>query len=336
MSVGRPSNRRRFLRAIGVVTGAAVGLRPPPVGAEPPPETTRIRLTHRPSLCEAPNYVAEELLRSEGFTDVQYVKRDYGDAEDSLRKGEVDITMLFGPPMILRMDAGEPIVFLAGVHVGCGEVFASPRVRTFRDFKGKPFAISALRDPSHTVVGAIAAHVGLDPQRDIHWVMHPVQDWPELLAAGKIDGFLTAPPQAQATRARKIGHVILNTATDRPWSQYFCCMVVARTDFVRRYPVATKRALRAILKASEICALQSEAVARSLEDRGFVDRNPFTIQSLREVPYGRWRDYDPADAVRFYALRLREAGMIKTSPQKILAEGTDWRFLTELKRELKA
>ena len=215
MSVGRPLNRRRFLRAIGVVTGAAVGMRPPPVGAEPPPETTRIRLTHRPSLCEAPNYVAEELLRGEGFTDVQYVKRDYGDAENSLTKGEVDITMLFGPPMILRMDAGEPIVFLAGVHVGCAEVFASQRIRTFSDLKGKPFALSAPRDASHTVVGAIAAHVGLDPQRDIHWVMHPVQDWPELLAAGKIDGFLTAPPQAQATRARKIGHVILNTATDR-------------------------------------------------------------------------------------------------------------------------
>src|SRR5687768_17538077 len=130
--------RRTFVHGAAAV-GLTGLLRVPTAEAEAPPETTRIRLTQRPSLCEAPNYVAEELLRGEGFTDVQYVKRDFGAAEDALTKGEVDITMLFGPPMILRMDAGEPIVFLAGVHVGCAEVFASQRVRTFRDFKGKPF-----------------------------------------------------------------------------------------------------------------------------------------------------------------------------------------------------
>jgi NitT/TauT family transport system substrate-binding protein len=40
--------------------------------------------------------------------------------------------------------------------------------------------------------------------------------------------------------------------------------------------------------------------------------------------------------MRFYALRLHEAGMIRSSPNQIIAEGTDWRFLNELKRELKA
>ena len=46
--------------------------------------------------------------------------------------------------------------------------------------------------------------------------------------------------------------------------------------------------------------------------------------------------HDVADTMRFYALRMHEAGMIKSSPQKIIADGTDWRFLNELKRELKA
>jgi NitT/TauT family transport system substrate-binding protein len=40
--------------------------------------------------------------------------------------------------------------------------------------------------------------------------------------------------------------------------------------------------------------------------------------------------------LRFYVLRLHEAGMINSSPQKIIAQGTDWRFWGELKRELKA
>ena len=59
-------------------------------------------------------------------------------------------------------------------------------------------------------------------------------------------------------------------------------------------------------------------------------------QALSELPYYKWRDYDAEDTIRFYALRLYEAGLIKASPHKIIAEGTDWRFLNELKRELKA
>ncbi len=62
----------------------------------------------------------------------------------------------------------------------------------------------------------------------------------------------------------------------------------------------------------------------------------YALQTLTEVPYDRWREFDPEDALRFYALRLHEVGMIQSSPSKILAEGTDWRFLNELKRELKA
>ena len=59
------------------------------------------------------------------------------------------------------------------------------------------------------------------------------------------------------------------------------------------------------------------------------------LQTLKEVPYNKWRDYDPEDTLRFYALRLREAGMIKSNPNRIIAESTDWRFVNELKRELK-
>ena len=55
----------------------------------------------------------------------------------------------------------------------------------------------------------------------------------------------------------------------------------------------------------------------------------------KDVPYNRWRIYDPEDTIRFYSLRLQEAGMIRSSPQEIIANGADWSFLNELKRELK-
>ena len=70
-------------------------------------------------------------------------------------------------------------------------------------------------------------------------------------------------------------------------------------------------------------------------EKGYTPRYDYALQSLQELAYKHWREYDPEDAVRFYALRLHEVGMIKSPPQKIIAQGTDWRFLNELKRELK-
>jgi NitT/TauT family transport system substrate-binding protein len=102
---------------------------------------------------------------------------------------------------------------------------------------------------------------------------------------------------------------------DRPWSQYFCCIVAGNREFVRKHPVATKRALRAILKTADVCALEPERAARFLVDRGFTQRYDYAVQALKDIPYRKWREYDPEDTVRFYALRLHEAGMIKSTPQ---------------------
>jgi NitT/TauT family transport system substrate-binding protein len=157
----------------------------------------------------------------------------------------------------------------------------------------------------------------------------------DMFIQGKIDAFLAFPPEPQDLRARHIGRVILNSATDRPWSQYFCCLLGGDREYVRKYPVATKRVLRAILKASDLCASQPERAARQLVERGFTAQYDYALQTVSELPYDKWREYDPEDTLRFYALRLREAGFIKSSPNKIIAESADWRFLNELKRELK-
>jgi NitT/TauT family transport system substrate-binding protein len=112
-------------------------------------------------------------------------------------------------------------------------------------------------------------------------------------------------------------------------------MVAGNREFVRKHPVATKRALRAFLKAADLCASEPERVAGFLVDKGYTTHRDYALQALQEIPFNRWRDYDAEDTVRFYALRLHETGMIKSSPQKLIAQGTDWRFFNELKKELK-
>jgi NitT/TauT family transport system substrate-binding protein len=331
-------SRRQFLSTATLAgTGALLGLRGESQAAEPPPETTRIKLGLIPSVCLAPQYVAETLLRAEGFTDVQYVSAGGGvPGAQQMGAGEIDISMNFAAPLVVAVDAGSAIVVLAGVHIGCFELIATERIRTIKDLKGKTVAVLNLGSSQHIFLSSMATQVGLDPRKDINWVTQPPAQSKQLLAAGKIDAFLGFPPDPQELRAKKIGHVVVNSGTDKPWSQYFCCMVAANREFAAKNPVATKRTLRAILKADNICALEPERAAKMFLDRGFPMREDYAVQAVREIPYGRWREYDPEDTIRFYSLRLHEGAMIKSSPQKIIAQGTDWRFLRELKKELKA
>ena len=330
-------HRRDFLASGSLAAAAAVLGARAPLAAEPRPETTTIRLAKIPGICIAPQYVAEALLRAEGFTDVRYVALEAGaGTATGIARGEVDFSVNFAAPFVIPIAAGEPIKAVAGVHPGCFELFAHERVRSILDLKGKSVGVQGLGSTPHVFLAVIATYVGLDPVNDINWVTSPSVRPKELFVEGKIDAFLGFPPEPQELRARKIGHVILNSAIDRPWSQYFCCLLAGNADFIDRHPIAAKRVVRAILKATDLCVAEPERVAQQLVDGGFTPQYDYALQSLTEVPYNSWREYDPEDTLRFYALRLHEAGMITSGPNKIIAEGTDWRFLDELKRELKA
>jgi len=332
-------NRREFLNTLGLAgTSALLGLRSAPAAAEPPPETTRIRIPQLVSTCRTPEWVAEDLLRAEGFKDVQYIRSEGGTrgVERLLATGGADIGGHFAAPVILRVEAGDPIVMLAGEHVGCFELLGTDRIRSIRDLKGRTVAVPELDPSPYAFLASMAAYVGLDPRKDINWVKHSADESMALLAEGKIDAYLGFPTNPQELRAKKIGRVVVNSAVDRPWSQYFCCMLVGNKEFVQKNPVATKRALRAILKSADVCAVAPEKVARMIVDKGMARNYDYALQAIKELPYGRWREFDPEDTVRFYSLRLREVGMIKSSPQKIIAEGADWRFSRALKAELKA
>ena len=308
-----------------------------PASALGPPETTTIRLGKIPGICIAPQYVADELLRAEGFTDIQYVSTEAGIPEAELMSdGKIDFSLNFAAPLIVAIDRGLDITLLGGVHVGCFELFGNESVRGITDLRGKSVGIRSLGSSPHVFLSAMAAYVGLDPEQDIDWFTSLSYEPIELFQNGKIDAFLGFAPKAQELRARNIGHSIVNSSLDRPWSQYYCCLLSANATFVQNNPIASKRVLRAILKAADLCVSQPEFVAQKLVEEGFTSELRFALQTMRELPYAVWRDYDPEDTVRFYSLRLREAGMVKEIPQTIIANGTDWRYLRELKRELKA
>ena len=304
-------------------------------GPNPPPETTTIRLAKNQTICIAPQYVVSDLLSAEGITNVVYVQSDGGvEQAKAVANGDLDFTLHFSGPLLLQIDRGLRTTILAGIHVGCFELFAKEGIRSVADLKGRTVGIQALETSQHIFLSAMATLVGLNPTKDIEWVTSASVKPIELFAEGKIDAFLGFPPEPQRLRAQNIGHVIVNSAQDRPWSQYFCCMLAGNREFVRKNPIATKRVVRAMLRATDLCVSEPALVAQRMVDRGFTARHDYAVQTLADVPYNRWRDYDPEDTIRFYALRLREAGMLKSSPAKIIADEADWRFLNEVRREL--
>jgi len=329
--------RRRFLTTLSLAGAAGLVHAPLAAAAEGPPETTSVRFMRTPSICHAPQFVAEELLRAEGFTEIQYIEgKSSAEINEAVASGKVDFNTHFAPQWVSVIDGGGPITVLSGVHVGCFELFGKEGIRSIADLKGKTVGIAALGSSDHLFVSVMASHIGLDPANDIHWVTSQSPTPAELFADGKIDACLGLPPVPQELRARNIGHVVVNSAMDRPWSQYFCCMLAGNREFVRKYPVATKRVVRAIMKGVDFCAAEPARAAQRLVDGGFAPRYDYALQTMRDVPYDKWREYDTEDTIRFYALRLHDLGFVKSVPQKIIADGTDWRFLNELKPELKA
>ena len=198
--------RRRFLA--GLTAGAAAGLlgAPQSLHAESPPETTGVRLAKIPGICVAPQYVAEEFLRAEGFTEVAYVATGAGAAQaTAVANGEIDFAINFVPSLINALDTGARMTLLGGVHPGCFELFVKRGIDSVVDLKGKNVGVQGLGTGPHLFLASIAAYVGLDPAHDINWVVDPAVKPKELFARGDIDAFLGFPPEPQELRRARSG-----------------------------------------------------------------------------------------------------------------------------------
>lgn len=329
--------RRQFLEGASALGAMSLLGLSQPAAAEPPPETKKIRLIHAPSICLAPQLLAEELLRLEGFSEIEYVDLRVNKLSSEVASGRADISMVATPEIVPLLDETDSVLAVGGIHAGCYELFGNERVMSIRDLKGSRVVVTALGGPEHVYVSSMVAYLGMDPRKDLNWLVAKTSaEALQLFIDNKADAFLAFPPQPQELRLRKVGHVIVDTSKDRPWSQYFCCVVAANKQFVSKYPVATKRALRAMLKGADMCATDPQRVAKYLVEKNYESRYEIALEVIRELPYRRWREANPEDTIRFHALRLHEVGMIKSNPRQLIARGTDWRFFNELKKELKA
>jgi NitT/TauT family transport system substrate-binding protein len=308
------------------------------LGADAPLETTSIRLWSLPNIqCIAAQYMAEPFLREEGFTDVQYPRYAPKDVRPALGNAEMDFGVGYAAAWIPMIDAGLPLVMLGGVHVGCWQVFATGDIKSLRDFKGKTVSVISPTFTDGIFMAMTLNDVGLDMNKDVNVVNYPPSENARILSSGEVDAVVAFPPISKDLRVKGIGKVVLNSLTDPPWSNYYCCTAVANREWMAKHPVAAKRALRALVKGADVVAKDPDQSARFMVDRGYSDNFDYTCDILKEIPYNNiWRDFDPVDSVRFYALRLKQAGLIQSTPDEILKRGTDFRYLKQLGKELQS
>ena len=254
-------DRRKFL--VGASSAAAVGLLDGRglQAADASPEIKTIRLRKSTVICFAPLYILEAFLKAEGFTEVSYVTVEEGDSVGLVEQGDLDFDAHFAGGVAHALGSGAEVTTLGGLHAGCYELFAREPIRTISDLKSKRVGIHRLGSGNHIYLSIMAAYVGLDPEKDIEWVSSRGARALDLFANGGADAYLGFPPEPQELRERGHRRVILNTITDRPWSQYFCCMVYGNPRWVRNHPIATKRFLRAIYSYCVISWVDSASVA---------------------------------------------------------------------------
>jgi NitT/TauT family transport system substrate-binding protein len=261
-----------------------------------------------------------------------------------LTADKADFNSGYGNLIAANVDAGLPIVALAGIHPGCFELFATPGISSIRDLRGKTIAVNAknVSDQFYGFFAILLAYVGIDPLTEVNFTEIGTDSAAlrEEFVAGRSEAFIASAAMGPELRRnpKNPGKVILDTTMDKPWSQYYCCQLVTNRDWARRNPIATKRVTRAVLRAADVVTKDRAYAAREYVARFVVAPRPNEVEIvsevIRDLSYD-WRELDPEETLRFFALRLADAKLIKKTSQQIIAQGSDLAFMRQLKTELK-
>jgi NitT/TauT family transport system substrate-binding protein len=285
-------------------------------------------------VCDPALWTAGDYLLEEGFTNARIMPP----AITAFQRGEVDISAGYSQWVVANVDAGNQMVALAGMHTGCIELWAKPGIASIRDIKGKTIAVGAT-DVTDVIYGfwsAMLASVGINARTDVNFVSAgTATSTLELFLQGKSDALLAAAFQVPILRAdpRNSGRLLMSNLEDKPWSQYYCCQLIANRDWVRQYPMAAKRATRAILRANDRVAKDPGAAVLAGVAQGLFTVNYETVLAVLKNCKYEWRDIDAEETLRFFALQLAEYKLVKGVPQQLVAQASDYGYVRELKKQ---
>jgi NitT/TauT family transport system substrate-binding protein len=284
---------------------------------DPAPTLTKIKVGYVGLTCEAPIYMAAEkgFFKEEGL-DVSLIKySNWSTYKDALALGEFDIThhlvMLFLKPIEQGMD----VKFLAGIHRGCLRVqtSTSSTIHSVEDLRGKRIGVPGMGTPPFIFANRALALHGIDPSKEITWLVFPAGELKLALEKGSVDAVADAEPIGTLLTSSGTVRNVVDQATDEPFASEYCCAVVANGKFLANNPKAAAAATRALLKAAKWVEANPEAAARLAVEKKYLasrpELNAEAISHLRYVPSVSGAEA----AIRSAAVAMKKVGMLNSS-----------------------
>jgi NitT/TauT family transport system substrate-binding protein len=276
----------------------------------------KVRVGYIGLTCEAPIFTAVEkgFFKEEGL-DVSLVKCDWKNYKDVLALGGYDLTHHLVMYFLKPIEQGLDVKFTGGIHRGClrVQVPVKSNIRSVKDLRGKRIAAPGMGTPPFIFANRVLGANGIDPGKEITWLVFPSGELSLALARGEVDAIADSEPIGSMLASQGKVRNIADQAADLPYSDEYCCAVLVNGKFLARNPKASAAATRALLKAAKwVETNPAAAAALSVQGKylaSSVDQNTFAISHLRYVPSVSGAQL----AVKLAAADMKTAGMLSPS-----------------------
>src|SRR5436305_5166656 len=276
----------------------------------------KIRVGYIGLTCEAPIFTAVEKgsFKDEGL-DVSLVKCEWANYKDVLALGGFDITHHLVMYFLKPVEQGLDVKFTGGIHRGCLRVqsLVKGNIHTIKDLRGKRIGVPGMGTPPFVFANRVLGANGIDPKKEITWVVFPAGELGLALDKGEVDAVADSEPIGSMLLTQGKVRNVADQAADKPYADEYCCAVLVNGKFLARNPKASAAATRALLKAAKWVEANPKAAAQlSVEGKYLAstpDQNTVAISHLRYVPSVSGAQL----AVKLAAAEMKKAGMLSPS-----------------------
>jgi len=277
---------------------------------------TKIRVGYIGLTCEAPIYMAVEkgFFKEEGLDPV-LVKCDWSNYKDVMALGGFDITHHLVMYFLKPIEQGLDVKFTGGIHRGCLRVQAAVngKINSVEDLRGKRIGVPGMGTPPFIFANRVLTAHGIDPSKEITWIVFPAGDLGLALDKGEVDAVADSEPIGTLLVAGGTVKNVADQAKDAPYNDEYCCEVIVSGKFLAANPKAAAAATRALLKAAKWVQTNPAAAARLSVEKKYLASNPelntVAISHLNYIP-----SVSLAEAsVKTATMAMKQNGMLSPS-----------------------
>ena len=278
---------------------------------------TKVRVGYLGLTCEAAMFVAYEkgFFKAEGL-DVEFVKTDWDSLRDGLGLGRFDANYHLIMYLLKPIEQGLDVKITGGIHSGCLRIQAGAKtgIQSVEDLKGKKIGVpTALGSPPFLFSSRVLKAHGMDPQKDVEWVVLAPEVLGLALDNGQVDAVTDSEPIGSILQAQKKVRTIADQAVDTPYREEYCCAAVVSGALAKKDPGTAAKVTRAFLKGAQWVEENPTAAARLSVEKKYiaasVEINAHAISHLKYLPgVSRCRD-----SVLLASQEMKAIGLLNAS-----------------------